>query len=91
MSYEQRSLGKRSQPQNYNNSGGHKDGSSYTRKRDAKAEIAGRETSDTLHISGQGHGEEDPAKTGAFENFPDIPERSAQNLITKGYRYLFPI
>lgn len=81
MSYEHRSLGKRSQP--HHNSSGIKDAtSSFTRKREQK-ELAGRDTSDTVA--------NDEEKAGQFDNFPDIPERSAQLMISKGFKYLFPI
>lgn len=49
--------------------------------------MAGRETNATEVSGGTG----DPAVDGAYDKFPEIPEKSIINLTGKGYKFLFPI
>lgn len=89
MSYNDhsRSLGKRSQPSGgaRHNDFSHKD---HVKKRDMKDQsMAGRETNAT-EVSASTN---NPAVDGAYDKFPEIPEKSVINLTGKGFKYLFPI
>lgn len=52
--------------------------------------VESRSTRSETHkdVSGDGG---DARESGAFSNFPDIPEKSVENMRSHGYKYLFPI
>lgn len=86
MSYNNdthRSLGKRSQPGLGPTNSNEPNGKYNGRKRDMKD----RDTNAT-DVSGTGG---NVVEDGAFSKFPEIHEKTVNVLISKGYKYLFPI
>ena len=56
-----------------------------------KRDGAGFESSLTRETELKGKEPDFVPKDGEFESFPEIPQRSAENLRSKGYKNLFPI